>query len=562
VIALLIGFMTASAQDPMTDVLVDAIQTHQSKLELGEDAPPIYHLRYHLMELHQSEVRASMGHIIQSKDKPFRTLSVELRLGTPELDNTGFGGWENGFDSVFLPQELTPRALDLAAWRLTDSAYKQALEQYARKEAQFRPPPDYPGDYTLTGPVQVDAERPTGDASGLDALATRVSAAFTEVPGLLIGDVFIGHEQGTHVVIDSEGTRVVRPVAETTVRAAMTLRAPDGMLLSDSILWSVRGPEQLPTPDDMRRQTDQMVSDMLALATTPALKEEIVGPVVFTDGAAVDLFRTLLLSQLEGTPPEVPFESWLGDLSRGGSAVRLGRRVLPPGWTVVSDPTSRPDHPGAYTHDMEGTPAQAVTFVEDGIVKDVAMSRVPRKGDAQTNGHARGGLRARLSGRPSLTTITPKKQKSAKKLHKSAIKLAMAYDRDWYIRVDKLQEPSARSLGQRGGFMLFGGDDEDPLARPVVLHKVYADGRVERVRGGRFSDVQRWALRDIAAAGPTTQATFMLPHEPGQGLYSPTSGLPVWMSAPNVLVGELEILPTPGDPNDAPLLPHPATVQR
>ncbi|MFK7930459.1 MAG: hypothetical protein AB8H79_19885, partial [Myxococcota bacterium] len=140
--------------------------------------------------------------------------------------------------------------------------------------------------------------------------------------------------------------------------------------------------------------------------------------------------------------------------------------------------------------------------------------------------------------------------------------LAMAYDRDWYIRVDKLQEPSVRSLGQSGGFFFFGGDDEDTLARPVVLHKVYADGRVEPLRGGRFSDVQRWALRDIAAAGPTTQATFMLSQEPGGGLYSPTAGLPVWMSAPEVLVGELEILPTPGDPNDAPLLPHPATVQR
>lgn len=552
----------ASAQSPYEPVLEEALTEHTTKLQLGDDAPDVYHLRYHLMNLEQRDVRASLGHLVNTESQPYRMLSVELRVGEPNFDNTGFGGWENGFATSWLPAELTPRSLRLATWRLTDTAYKQALEQYARKKAQFRPPKDYPGDYTMT-PSVVHADPPVEvDTEALDDLARHLSAAFADQPKVVIGEVHIGHESGSHLVADSAGTRVSRGVAETSVRAVLHVRADDGMLLTDSILWSVRRPSDLPTPEAMRAEVDGMTADLLELADAPALPDEVVGPVLFTDDAAIDLFRTLLVPQLEGTPPEVPFESWLGDLGAGGGSVRLGRRVLPPGWTVTSDPQRLPDHPGAYTHDMEGTPAQPMTFVEDGIVKQVAMSRVPRTDRRETNGHARGSLRSRLSGRPSLTSVDAPKERSARKLHKRALKLASAYDRDWYLRIDKLQEPAVRSMGSGGGFVLFGGDDEETLARPVKLTKVYADGRTEVFRGARFSGVQRWALRDIAEAGPPVARTFMLPPEPGSGLYSPTGGLPVWMQVPNVLVGELELLPAPGDPNSAPLLPHPAMVTR
>ena len=559
-IALLLSLLaTAAEPSALETALVESMERHQTELTLGEDAPPIYHLRYHMMSLEQVDVLASMGDIVRSDVDPYRMLSVELRVGEPSFDNTGFGGWENGFGFAWLPREVTPHALRLAAWRLTDTAYKQAVEQYSRKVAQFRPPEDYPGDYTLADAVVARSEPPaTGDAKRLTALAQQLSAEFAGRPGVERGEVYVGHEAGSHTLVDSGGHRLVRPLSETSIRAVVHVRAPDGMLLTDSLLWSVRQPADLPDATTMQRQVTQMTDDLLALAAAPMLDEEVVGPVVFVNGAAVDLFRLLLLPQLEGTPPEVPFDTFLGELgSSGNSGVRLGRRVLPPGWEVSDDPTADPTHPGAFTHDYEGTPAQAVDLVEDGIVREVLMSRVPRKDRSESNGHARGSLRQRLSGRNTLATVTPPRHRSRARLNRRALKLASAYGRDWYLRVERLQEPAVRDLGSGGGF--FGGDEET-LPRPVAVVRVYADGRQERVRGARFSGVQRWALRDIAESGPQVQGTFFLPSEPGQGLYAPTGGLPTRLTVPEVLVGELEVLPTPADPNDVPLIPHPASV--
>lgn len=555
--------LSALAAEPTVfeQTLVDALGTHQQELTLGEDAPPIYHLRYHLMSMEQVDVQASLGHPVKDEADPFRLLAVELRVGEPGFDNTGLGGWENGFGAQWLPQVLTPHALDQAAWRLTDGAYKQAVEQYSRKKAQFRPPEDYPGDYTLTEPVVVRAEPvPVSDAAPLVELARELSSLFADVPGVERGEVYIGHEAGSHTIVDTGGVRVVRPVSELSMRAVLHVRAKDGMLLTDSRLWSVRGLDDLPPREALVAEVTAMRDELLALSEAPVLNEEVVGPVVFTDGAARDLFRALLLPQLEGTPAEVPFDSFLGDLGRTGSSVRLGRRVLPPGWAVGDDPARDLSHPGAFTHDYEGTPTQDVQLVEDGIVRQVLMSRVPRKDTAETNGHARGGLNTRLSGRPVDTLVEPDRHRSRKQVHKRAARLASAYGRDWYLRVERLQEPSVRNLGSAGGMFSFGDDEDVSVPRPVKLVKVYADGREEILRGGAFSGVQRFALRDIVAAGAQTEGSFFLPPEPGGSLYTPTGGLPTWISVPEVLVGELEVLPTPGDPKDAPLLPHPATV--
>ena len=548
-IALLLTLF-ATAGEPLQDTLVEAMTEQADSLTLGEDAPPIYHLRYHLVDMDQRDVRASFGHLVSSDDDPYHRLAVELRVGKPEFDNTGFGGWENGFAGTQLPRELTPHALRLAAWRITDTTYKQAVEQFARKEAQFSPPDDYPGDYTLLDAVVHTVDPPTVGERDLEALAETLSAAFAGKPGVELGDVIIGHESGTHTIVDTGGNRVVRPMQETTVRAVLHVRCKDGLLLTDSLLWSVRDPADLPTDAAMRASVDRMTADLLALAEAPVLSEEVVGPVVFTDDAAIDLYRYLLVPQLEGTPPEVPFDSWLGELgSPGSGSVRMGRRVLPPGWSVSDDPAEDLTHPGAFTHDYEGTPTEEVDLVVDGIVRDLAMSRVPRNDLRETNGHARGSLSNRLSGRLVQTTIAAEKAKGSKKLHKRALKLASAYGRDWYLRVERLQDPAVRDS--------WFDDSDEALPRPVRLVRVHADGREEILRGGRFSGVQRFALRDIVQAGPTVSATFLLPSEPGGSNYTPTGGLPTLLRAPEVVVGELEVLPTPPDSNEAPLLPHP-----
>lgn len=549
-IPLLLGLALAG-DEPLVDALHEELTRSVAGLALPE-APPIYHLRYHLVQLHEVDVVAESGGLVRYGFGPTNALGVEVRVGDPTFDNTGFGGWQNGFLAGSLPEEPTPLAVRASAWRYTDMAYKQAVEQFGRKSAQFTPPPDHPGDYQILPPV-VDgaAPPPPADPEPLRALAIDLSRAMTGgAHPLQRAEVHVGHETGSFWTIDSAGTRVERPIAETTMRAVAQLRAADGMLLTDHRLWSVARVDDLPTVEALTADATALRDGLVALADAPVLQDEYVGPVLFTQDAAIDLFRWLLVSQLEGTPAEVPFDSWFGDLGDDKDPVRVGRRVLPPGWTVVDDPTAHPEHPSTFQWDQEGTPAQRVDLVEDGIVRDLLMSRVPRKGLDGTNGHGRGWLGERAEGRVSQLTITAPRASSERALHKAAVRLAKAYGRDWYLVVERLQEPAVRGVGQ--GYSIFAEDQASALPPPVSVTRVWADGRTETLRGARIASADRFVLRDIVAAGLARTATWLAPTNAlGSGT---TSGLPVLTTAPDVLVGEMEIVPAPGDPRDAPVL--------
>jgi hypothetical protein len=557
-LALLLGL---AAADPLEDAVRAELDRAKTGLALPE-APPVYHLRYHLMMLDQVDAHAAFGALVESGDAPWNGVGVEVRVGTPAFDNSNFGGWQTGFSSAGIGRTATSRSTGLATWRMTDAAYKEAVEQYARKQAQFQAPPDYPGDYTLVGEgARFEAEIPrVGDRAALEAIARALSARMTVDPRVSRADAWVGHEAGRHLILDTEGADVTRPVAETTLRAAVHLRLDDGQLLTDQRLWTVRTLADLPPLAEMEAEVEGMARALVAVADAPSLEDEYVGPVLLRGTAATDLFRWLLAPQLEGTPGEIPFDTWLGDLGSASDPVRVGRRVLPDGWSVVDDPTAHPEHPAAFTHDTEGTPAQRVEVVEDGIVRAVLMSRTPRTGVSASNGHARNLPGSRMVAHVADWTVSPPRHQSERKLLKRALKEAAGYGRDWVIVIDRLQEPSVRQGG--GMSFSFGADEAPALPAPVSVKRVYADGREEVLRGAAFASVARFVLRDIVAAGPSVEASYMLSGSGYHGWLGPTEGFPTRIEAPSVLIGEMELVPSPGDPREAPTLPAPPLPAR
>ncbi len=557
--------LTAMAADldlpGITDALGDELQRNAAELTL-QGAPPIYFARYRALFMEQVDVRARFGSVISTSTAPYRTLAVEVRVGDQSFDNSGFGGWQNGFRTAALPALSTPESVATVAWSATDRAYKEAIEQYARKAAQVERDEDHPGDYTLAQPIAATLEGPTiGASEPMVLMAEQLSAAMAVDSGkavLELGEVYVGHETGSEVLVDTAGTRLIQPRSELTVRAVFQVRAPDGQFLTDERLWTVQGPDQLPPMAEMVSAASLMASSLVDIANNAqTLDEEYVGPVLFEGEAALDMLRYVLVPQLEGTPDDVPFDSFFGDLgSRASGAARLSRRVLPLGWTVDDNPLRLPDHPGSFRFDAEGTQAEAVTLVDDGIVQDLLMSRTPRPDIHQTNGHARGGFGERARGRTVAVAVTPPRNDSARKVRKKARRLARAYDRDWIFVVSSLQEPSAMAVGDYSRYPNF--DPKQPsLPPPVSLIRRYQDGREEVVRGAVFTGVQRFILRDIAASGTQRSTSYLIDGTGDPAGFTPTGGLPTWMSGPDMLIGEMELVPTSGDPRSLPIVPAP-----
>ena len=565
VLALLVT-LPAAAGNPKP--LLDALSVELARAKVGlalPDAPQLYHLRYQLQLQQEVSAHASYGALLEHRERDDRSLGVEVRVGAPTFDNTGFGGWETGFSRTSLPQQLTPYSLRLAAWRLTDSAYKDAVEQFARKAAAWSPPADHPGDYLLRGATVADlGAEPDADAEALFELTRELSASFPAERPMERAEVYLSNASGSFWTLDTEETSVIRPYGETSVVALAHVRSPDGALLTDQRTWLVRRPDQLPAVEAMRGEIEAMASELSALPDAAVLEGEYVGPVLFEDDAAIDLFRYLLVPQLEGTPPVIPFDTVLGKVGSGmsgsaadGQQARVGRRALPAGWSAVDDPESDPDHVASFQFDAEGTPARPVELIEDGIVRSLLMSRIPSKGLRASNGHARGWPGRRLCGRTSKLTLTPHKRLSSKKMIKLALQLSRSYGNDHVLVVRRLEEPPVRAVGASFFSSRRKSGAGPQLPPPVCVVRVYSDGREEIVRGAAFAGVHRWVLRDIAAAGAQVEKTWFAPSDPGGSRSTPSNGIPTFVSAPEVLVGEMELVPLSGDPNDRPVIPPP-----
>ena len=540
-ITLLIGASLAAPADLM--VAAEAELERAMTLQLP-DQPPPYYVSMEILDGQVSTALASFGALTSHNTDPYRNLRVDVRVGSAQLDNTNFSpsfGERSGMSSRGLPHEDEPLALRREMWLALDSAYKGATEQMAAKLAAFegREPSGIPdladAEPLRTGPLDVlDI-----DENATAEIVTMLTARLGQFDGLEEADAIARNWQGVRMLCNSEGSRAWVPTGFTVVRIEGVIRAGDGARLRDSRSWVVRDIDDLPPMEEMLAEVDALGQWLVALQDAP-IEEDYLGPVILEAPAAVELFRQLLLPEISGTPPEAEPPDPYQDFPTATATARLGRRLLPEGWSVIDDPTSLPDAAGAYTHDFEGVAAERVELVVEGVARELLMSRIPRKGLLRSNGHGRSLGLDRRAGLPGVITVIPKRSRSARKLKRKALSLARRAGLD-YVLVIGMIEPPALTEDFR---VAFSGEGPLPgITRPLQAWRLYPDGTTQPVRGMEFVGVDRRAMRDIAVAGPMSDPMNLMDSTPGSGRYSIGSvgGLASTWSAPAVVITELEL---------------------
>ncbi len=545
--------------DPTVDALQSELERNVTKLEF-EDAESPWFLSYQLSEKERITVTASLGGIIRERRSPVRELGVAVRVGDPEVDNSRFGSsWDDrGFGRRTLGIQSSPIEIRRGAWLLADAQYKAAVENLSGKIASRRGRLDKKRspDFAPTEGVQFEGEPLTLPADEkVREVCRELSSIFLEHPDIAWSQASCSATAGRRVIVDSSDTKVTIPAGLTTVQAAGSIRAEDGTWAWDHATWTVREVGDLPSLEAMKEQTEAAAVRLEEWAAAPALEDEYAGPVIFSGEAAVYLFAQLLLPALSGTP-EMDELSFTGEVEPGSDPLRLKRRILPSGFDVVDDPLADPSLPSSFTHDDAGVEAQRVQVVEDGLVRNLLMSRVPNKDSAETNGHARGGLGEELTGQPSNITVTPDREVSRKKLVKQGLAVASSYDLDHVLLVRSLRDEDLEGDGQPGFFsrvFFMGGGEESDLMAPLDVVRLYKDGHEERVRGLEVGGADLRTLRDIAASGAPNTKTIS--YQAGDGYGS--ASISVTVTAPDVLVSEMVFVPHEGTAPEAPRLESP-----
>jgi TldD protein len=281
------------------------------------------------------------------------------------------------------------------------------------------------------------------------------------------------------------------------------------MRLSRNPFWAEALPQELPSRENLLKETTKMLDTLKALREAPIVEESYRGPVLFAPDAANDIVAGLIGGNILGRKPQ------LGRPNRttGGFATSYKTRVMPKFVTVVDDPTLKDFQGknllGHFDVDSEGVKAQSVTLIEDGVLQNYLVNRQPIRDFPASNGHGRSAPGS--NPQPAIGTLIVKTSEpmTVGDLKKKAVEMVAEQSRPYAYRVDTLGAGNT----------------------PRLLYRIYVkDGREELVRGAVFNELDVRALRnDLIALGNDP----LVSNRPG--------GIPQTIICPSLLFDELEV---------------------
>jgi predicted Zn-dependent protease len=564
---------TSQDDDPILRAMRDEMdRSRQLRIVGGGDDVP-YFISYGLSDDDSFRVSASMGAVITATRNHYRIPNISVRVGSYDFDDTGhiYSGLYSGsrFDGTW-PLDDNYSNLRDAFWLATDRAYKAALESMGRKRAALsnaNASTEKIADFSQVPPVKnlPKVTRKKIDENLWTARAAKLSAIFASYPEVLASGVEFQAIDGTGYIMNNEGTALRFPDNFATVNARAEGQATDGMLVHDYAVFPAAEVDKLPSEADLTQGVTALAQDIRALVNAP-VGEGYSGPVLFEPRAAAQLLAQLLGDNFAAPGRPIAEPGRQVNFVPSEFENKFGSRVVPEFFDVVDDPTQKVWNgkplAGHEEYDLEGVPDQRVSLVEKGVLKGFVTSRQPVKGFPGANGHAR--LSGSYGSRGAAITnlfITASQSSPLADLKKKLIDMCKERNKPYGMLVRKLDFPYSAGQAELRALAMSAGGTR-PVSPPLLVYRVYADGREELVRGLRFRGVSARSLRDILAASQETalfdyiNTSFPIAMVGAPGYLSPTA-----VVSPGILFEEIEFerpqeqLPKP------PVVPPPTMKQ-
>jgi TldD protein len=569
----LAGVLAAqTAPDALLRAMKDELERSRTLQFSGLDKP--YYIEYTVEDQTGFSVSATLGGILSRSSNHVRIPRTRVRVGDYVFDNSNYMYSDLGAGrGSELPLDDNYSVLRRSFWLATDQAYKGAVEAIARKRAALKniTQSETLPDFWKAKPAEKIEPVPKFDAS-LDAWTERardLSKVFSAYPEVLSSVVSVEGANAIFYFTNSEGTTVRTPEGLTTVHIRATGQSSDGMTVRDAVALPVIDSKNLPDLTELRSLTDQIAQRIKALAAAP-VGETYSGPVLFEGVAGAQLIAEVLAPQFilarrpiaePGRPAPVLASEFEG---------RIGSRVLPEFLDVVDDATQKTWNGasllGQYDLDYEGVAPAPLTLVEKGKLKSFLLTRQPVKGFEASNGHARvpGPFGANAA---AISNLFVRASETVKRSELRAQFLKMVQDRGkpYGIVIRKMDFPTT-APGDELRRMFMGasqGGGGRPVSTPLLVYRVYPDGKEELVRGLRLRGLSVRTLRDIVAVSDESYVfnylnTLAPMSMSGTGYVAPTS-----VVAPALLLEDVELERPQEELPTLPVVPPPAlTIAR
>jgi TldD protein len=528
------------------DVVLNVMQTELARAtnSLAKTQPAPYFISYTVNDQSILVLVGAYGSLLTNAGFQRRQADVTMRVGSPTLDNTHGQSRASGMTSGNLPLGDDADAISRVLWELTDREYKRAAPAFlnvktntaVRAEEEDKSP-----DFSKEAPqtrVGQAVKIPNFDRGAWEGEIRRLSGAFRKYPDVYFGTVTLQVQASNSRLVSSEGAAIQSPNATTRMVMEAQTRADDGMELIRVETFQAPSASGLPSEAELTSKIDKMADDLKALRRAP-VAEPYDGPALLSGRAAAVFFHEVLGHRLEGHRQR--------DEDEGQTFTKkIDQQVLPTFLSVADDPTiheiAGAKLAGSYDFDNEGSPARRVEVIQNGVLKNFLMSRMPVKGFSQSNGHGRNQPGLMPTGRQGNLIVTSAQTVPELRLRQMLIDEAKKQGKPYGLYFDDIQ----------GGFTLTTRQLPQAFqVLPVIVYRLYTDGRPdELVRGVDIVGTPLAALTRIVATGDQ-QHVF-------NGVCGAESGnVPVAAVAPAMLFSEMEVQKRGHSHERPPILPPP-----
>lgn len=536
-----------AAASPLHDTL--STELDLAVQVLAEQPDPVHYAALAVTEEKSWSITAVDGTLARDREHTERTLDVDLRVGTPELDSSrplrGFSSLEGSDrDRVELPVEGdTDAALRVALWSTLDEQYRGATQRMTmiRAERTVKVEEEVEADdfeprepNTFSGPPEPVGFDPEPWKALLVELSDQVDAS-SAVHGQQIS---LSVERRVVHFVDTEGARLEHGTTGARLTLNLSTVAEDGDRVSAFRSFYVHDPARLPERDVLHDWAAEATRHLEALRVAPR-GTPYTGPVLLEGKATAVFFHEVFGHRVEGHRQK---RAWEGRTF----AAKVGESILPDFIDVYDDPTL--SHwgdtalNGYYAYDDEGVEAQRAELVREGDFVGFLMSRSPLPDAGTSNGHGRRQTGNAPVARMGNTIVHARTALTPEQLRERLLREVRAQDLEYGYIVRDID----------GGFTLTGRTMPNSFnVRANTTYRVYADGRPdELVRGIDLVGTPLVAFRNVVAASTEVQVF--------NGTCGAESGwVPVSAVAPGILVRSLEFQLKEKGQERPPLLPKP-----
>lgn len=558
-----------AAKPALVTLLQEELTRATSALSKLEE--PLYALAYQVTDRTEVSVAARDGGLVHSKRESSRALDVDMRVGDYQLDQTKAlpgeferGGYR-GVELLPLPTHdatddkvgdrptggLTRESAEATRngiWIATNRAYDAARQRYqlvakSKQRAQGREDRDKVASFTpAESLVRFEPTKPlTIAVAEWEQTLRRLSKLSIRYPRATNSEVTLDVASEVRTLVNTDGVQT--QVQQDRVRLSLSAGAiaKDGLPVGQFASFEAPSVDALPKREVLEAKFAEVLSDVERLLDAP-LVDPYVGPAILDGRAAGVFFHEVFGHRIEGHRQDADNEGQT-------FSSRMGQHVMPRFLSIYDDPRIRSlngiELSGFYAVDDEGVPGQRAELVEHGVLRGFLMSREPTRAVAQSNGHGRRSPGYQIVPRQANLVVEPESVVTLEALKQALILEVERAGLEYGLRFSEIS----------GGYTQTARYDTQAFkVMPVLVYRVYRDGREELVRGVDIEGTPLTALSKIKLAANDFQVF--------NGVCGAESGwVPVSATSPSLLVSQIEVARQELTELRPPILPSPKAAK-